>query len=408
MTPARLVMLVRAALVAAVMASAALMIDYQNPGDPAFCGVESACLKLRRSNIGQEIAERLYPMNLPQLGLLTFVVLLAFSFLLTERARLQAFVAACTLGGIAAAGLIVAQASISTFCLYCMIVDTSTLVAAGASLALLRSARSSADLAPSMRWTVTMRWAVALGIGVAAPFVWARYPVIPPLPKPIQAMQVPGKLTVVSFTDFQCPYCRLTHPILGELRKRGDVDFHRVMAPLEFHVGAEPAALAYLCMPEDKRDSLAELLYAADEVHLTQPGVVEMAHTLGADGDKIAACMEAPATHEKLAAEKKLFQDAGGAGLPTTFIGPNVVVGYDVERYKRVIARTEPSPLSLPLWALFVTIGLTIAWAAVSSSRALAREGAPGASPNDASPKREERDDESAKKDDAKESSEEG
>lgn len=386
MKTARLIMVLRAALVAAVMASSALMIDYQNPGDPAFCGVESACLKLRRSDIGQEIAERLYPMNLPQLGLLSFVVLLAFSFLLTERSRLSAFTAACTFGGLAALGLIVAQASISTFCLYCMIVDTSTLVAAVAALMLLRSTKNDPDVSASMRWNVTLRWALCLGIGVAAPFVWARYPVVPPLPAPIQALQKPGKLTVVSFTDFQCPYCRLTHPILSELHKRPDVDFHRFMAPLEFHSGAEPAALAYLCTPEDKRESLADLLYAADEVHLTPPGVVEMARTLGADGDAVEKCMEAPATKERLAADKKLFQDAGGAGLPTTFIGRNVVIGYDAERYRRVIARTDPSAIALPLWSLFVTVALAIAWAAVTTERALRKAASPAPAPAEPAP----------------------
>ncbi len=375
MNPARLILLIRAALVAAVMAAAALIIDYQNPGDPAFCGVESACLQLRRSTVGQEIAERLYPLNLPQLGLLSFVVLLALSFFQSSRARVQVLAAACTLGGLGAAGLIVAQASARIFCLYCMIVDTSTLVAAGASLALLSKLKTEADLArlltPSMRWDVTLRWFTAIAVAVGGPFIWARYPVVPALPAPIQAFQTPGKLTVVSFTDFQCPYCRLTHPILTALRKRPDVDFHRVMAPLEFHLGAEPAALGYLCTPEDRRDELAELLYAADETHLTTPGVVEMARTLGVDGDAVQACIDSPKAHEKLALEKKIFQDAGGAGLPTTYIGRSVIVGYDVERYKRVIVSGDPGSFSLPVWALFVLTGLSILWAVVSSLRAL-------------------------------------
>ena len=330
MTPARLISMVRAALAAAVMASAALIIDYQNPGDPTFCGVDSACLQLRRSTVGQEIAERLYPMNLPQLGLLSFVVLLALSFFQSSRARVQVLAAACSFAGLGAAGLIAAQASVRTFCLYCMIVDTSTLVAAGAMLVLLSRLKTEAAveerLAPSMRREVTLRWFAAIAVAVIGPFAWARYPAVPPLPAPIQAFQAPGKLTVVSFTDFQCPYCRLTHPILAELRKRPDVDFHRVMAPLEFHPGAEPAALGYLCTPENRRDELAELLYAANETHLTTPGVVEMARLLGVDGEAVEACMNSSEGRDRLAAEKKIFQAAGGAGLPTTYIGRNVIV----------------------------------------------------------------------------------
>ena len=74
---------------------------------------------------------------------------------------------------------------------------------------------------------------------------------------------------------------------------------------------------------------------------------------------------------DRLAAEKKIFQAAGGAGLPTTYIGRNVIVGYDVERYKRVIANGDPGSFSLPVWALFVLTSLAIGWAVFSSLRAL-------------------------------------
>ena len=66
------------------------------------------------------------------------------------------------------------------------------------------------------------------------PFVWGRYPVIPPLPAAIQAMQVEGKLTVVSMTDFECPFCRKLNPYLAEIKKRDDVAYKRVMVPLAF------------------------------------------------------------------------------------------------------------------------------------------------------------------------------
>ena len=41
MPPRTLVVVQRLALLAAILASAALIIDYQNIGDPTFCGADS-------------------------------------------------------------------------------------------------------------------------------------------------------------------------------------------------------------------------------------------------------------------------------------------------------------------------------------------------------------------------------
>ena len=285
-------------------------------------------------------------MNLPQVGLLVFVVLLTFSFFVTSRRHLQALGAALFFGALGAAGLIYAQASISTFCLYCMTVDLSTIVAAIAVMFIVAKTPSDeafdALVKPSMRWEIALRWALAGAVAIAAPFMWARYPVVPPVPAPIAALQVPGKTTVVSFTDFQCPYCRQTQPILEQIEKRPDVEFHRFMAPLELHPGAEPAALAYLCAPEKSRDALATLFYTAEEEKLTSTGVVEMASTLGLDGDAIAECMVHGKGPELLAADKKVYQDVGGAGLPTTYIGSNLIIGFDPDRYQRVLSHPGP------------------------------------------------------------------
>ncbi len=49
MRKAVLVTLLRLSLLAALFASAALYIEYQRAGDPAFCGVGSGCMAVRLS-----------------------------------------------------------------------------------------------------------------------------------------------------------------------------------------------------------------------------------------------------------------------------------------------------------------------------------------------------------------------
>ena len=64
MRPLPLVLLLRLSLLIAVAASAALIVDYQNAGDPAFCGVGSGCFAVRISPYS-----RLLGVPLPYIGL---------------------------------------------------------------------------------------------------------------------------------------------------------------------------------------------------------------------------------------------------------------------------------------------------------------------------------------------------
>ena len=266
MTPGRILALVRAAFCAAIMGCAILENDYRHLGDPAFCGVASPCYKLRASQDGMRFAVWLAPyhMTLPQLGLLGFVALMAISFFVKTRTYLQAFSVITTFAGAAALYLMIVQARLHTFCPYCMVVDTSTLIAAVGSLVLLRVLSTEKVLEQALKSTfaapVTFLWGLAAALSTAAPYVWADHPTVPPLPKQLAEMQVPGKLTVVSITDFQCPFCRKTAPILTKIHDRPDVVLKRVMAPLYFHPGAEPAARAYLCAPEEKQKTWGEYM----------------------------------------------------------------------------------------------------------------------------------------------------
>ena len=86
MTPARWLLLVRAALCTAIFACAALVIDYRNLADATFCGVESSCFKVRSSDVGQKLAEAVNDLiptaTLPGVTLPLFAGLLALTLFL--------------------------------------------------------------------------------------------------------------------------------------------------------------------------------------------------------------------------------------------------------------------------------------------------------------------------------------
>ena len=141
MRPGSLLTVTRAALLACIFASTALIIDYEKPGDPAFCARESACMQVRRSDVGLAISDWIYEnisksLTLPHVALFLFLSVMAVSFFLKLKLHVYVVAAMCSIGAAFAAYLIWAQISIDALCAYCMVVDSSTIVAAAASIAL--------------------------------------------------------------------------------------------------------------------------------------------------------------------------------------------------------------------------------------------------------------------------------
>jgi uncharacterized membrane protein len=373
MRKAVLVTLLRLSLIVALFASAALFIEYQRAGDPAFCGVGSGCMAVRLSPYS-----KLFNIPLPTWGLLVFGSL--FAFVMAARSRVQHLVIAAitTIGTLIASYLVYLQAhEIKAFCKWCLMADGSTLVAAIAAVMLyVHVADGAVDLEKSTPneaavsellgdSSITIAWILAAVVGLAAPFLWAQYPVIPPLPEQIAALQVPGKVTIVSFTDFECPYCRGLHPTLEEIEKQneGKLVVIRKMMPLSGHPGALPAALAFECVPPQKRDAAVDTLYRAPEELLNREGLLSLGEAnLGLDRGALGRCMDDPATRAIVDADRDMFLAIHGAALPLTYVGDRAILGFKPDQLHEAVALALQGPRpSLPLWALFSLMGVVLA-----------------------------------------------
>jgi uncharacterized membrane protein len=420
MTPARWLLLVRAALSTAVFACAALVIDYRNLADATFCGVESSCFKVRSSSVGQKLAEAVNDLiptaTLPGVTLPLFAGLLALTLFLSGKWMVRLLAGASGIGALAALGLVYAQASIDTFCAYCMVVDVSMIVAAVGAIAIAVRVRTDADaeelLGPSMATGGTFPWGLAGALLTMLPFVWAEFPKVDPLPEPIAKLQQPGKLTIVSFTDFECPYCRTLYPTLKDLKTRDDVVFYRYMVPLDGHKGAMPAALAYYCVDEAQRDRIADTLYTVTPEQLGYESVVGFAQLIAnANEAEFRKCMTSQEAKDKVAADKKLFDDLNLSGLPSTYVGARMIRGAATDKVM-VAARTAGAGLELPIWLMFVAAGTILVGAAYRSSRKVAEaqiaataeaaEAAKDEAPNDETPNDEAKADDETKADEPK------
>jgi uncharacterized membrane protein/predicted DsbA family dithiol-disulfide isomerase len=362
-------LVLRLALLVAVLACAVLLVEYQNAGDPSFCGVGSGCEAVRRSAYSHIVLLDGIDVPLPLLGLCFHAGLLALAVVARDKAQTFFVAAAAALGGLVAIGLIGVQAlKIGAFCKWCLLVDGCAIVAApAAAMVHFGAARSEAAGA-----------AVVAGL----PFLWGEYPVVPPLPPAIAALGVPGKVTIVAFTDFECPFCRKMAPVLHDIQE-GWVDrfvIVRKMAPLSMHPGAMPAALAYVCTPEGQREEMARRLYAASNSVLTHDGVELLARDLRLDEMRFASCLDGPAAREQVAADKMLFDSLEAHGLPYTFIGPRAVGGYIPEaahKLARAVMEEGDRP-SLPLeWMIAAAFVVVAALAALTARAARLEERLP-------------------------------
>jgi len=135
-----------------------------------------------------------------------------------------------------------------------------------------------------------------------------------------------ARVTVVEFSDFQCPYCyrffNQTYPGL----KRDYVDTGKVKYvfrnfPLEFHRQARPAALAAECAgSQGKFWEMHDGLFA-NQKRLGPELYVSLAEELQLDTQIFKTCLASSIKRQSLEVETSLAEELGVRGTPTFFVG---------------------------------------------------------------------------------------
>jgi protein-disulfide isomerase/uncharacterized membrane protein len=349
----------------ALAASAALTVEYRSL-DPSFCGPESGCSVLRRSDIAYLWGK--LPITLPELGLAAFLTLYALSF--TRALRLTAGLALA--GGAGALFLVAKQVfEIGVFCWLCMVVDLSAIAAALAGLWMLRGSEARAKAA-GLGLLRSWAW-VGLGLlALLAPAAWPVFKPAPDVPAAVRALYAPGKINVVEFADFECPFCRRLHGDLKALLAPygSRVHFVRVNMPLDRHPQARGAALAAICAEASgKADLLVEFLFTTEA--LDPASIRAEVERLGIPLAAYDECLTSPAAHARLEREGRLIRDANFQGLPTTYIGSRRIVGaQSPEVFQDALERAPrgSEERGVPAWA-YVSLVLAIAFAIIQSGR---------------------------------------
>jgi protein-disulfide isomerase len=150
-------------------------------------------------------------------------------------------------------------------------------------------------------------------------------------------------VTIVEFSDFQCPYCKRTEDTLKKIRETyGDkVRFVWKHEPLPFHPRAEPAAEVTLEARAQKGDK--GFWAAHDALFDSQPKLEDAdleaaAQKIGLDVGKVKDAIKTHKYKKEIDADAELGDDLQASGTPHFFINGRRLVGAQpFEKFQKII-----------------------------------------------------------------------
>jgi len=133
-------------------------------------------------------------------------------------------------------------------------------------------------------------------------------------------------VTLVEFTDLECPYCRAFHVGAFERLKREYIDTGKVRFvtrdfPLDFHPNARPAALAVRCGGEQGKFWEMRHGVTLNAGALNRELYDRLARELGLDAGRFSACIAADRYRAEIDRDVAEAQSAGISGTPTFVLG---------------------------------------------------------------------------------------
>jgi len=175
------------------------------------------------------------------------------------------------------------------------------------------------------------------------------------LPPPRAAIVIPAgapstgpasaPVTIVEFTDYQCPYCHRAQAVIDEVLQRysGKVRLVHLDFPLDGHPEAVPAARAARCAGEQGK------FWEYHRSLMARPGTLDAtdlkrrAAALDLRQGDFAACLSSNRYDSAIQAELRQGSEAGVTGTPAYFVNGRMLSGArPVESFAEVIDAELP------------------------------------------------------------------
>jgi len=150
-------------------------------------------------------------------------------------------------------------------------------------------------------------------------------------------------VTIVQWSDFQCPFCSRVEPTIAQLLKDYPNKIRVVWRnnPLPFHNNAMPSALMAM---EAFAEGGSEKFWAThdklfeNQKALTREDLEKYAAELKLDVNKVKAAIDGAKYKDSISADQELGQKLGASGTPAFFINGRFLSGAQpVEKFKEVI-----------------------------------------------------------------------
>jgi len=156
---------------------------------------------------------------------------------------------------------------------------------------------------------------------------------------------VKAAVTIVEFSDMQCPHCAKAAPTIDQLlAQEPEVHFVFQSFPLPMHNWAGKAANYVDCVGQASNDNVWKFIQKTfdEQANITESNIDEklkaIATATGANADDIAACAAKPDTKARVEASVALGKSVGVTGTPVLFInGRSVPGGAPVDLLKKIV-----------------------------------------------------------------------
>src|SRR3989442_1515172 len=150
-------------------------------------------------------------------------------------------------------------------------------------------------------------------------------------------------VTIVEFSDFQCPYCKKAEAILKDLLRKynGQIKLAYRDFPLRgLHPQAQLAAEAGRCAEEQGKFWEYHDALLADQSKLDEAGLVKTAQTLGLNEKSFQTCLTGGKFKAQIEQDVQEGTQAGVSGTPGFFINGEFVNGTQTEaEFEKIIER---------------------------------------------------------------------
>ncbi|MFP2910045.1 DsbA family protein [Pyxidicoccus sp. 3LFB2] len=149
-----------------------------------------------------------------------------------------------------------------------------------------------------------------------------------------------AKVTIVEFSDFECPFCSRVGPTLTEIKKNYAKDVRVVFRhqPLSFHKNAKLAAEASMAAHEQGKFWEFHDKLFANQKALERASLEKYAQEIGLNVGAFKAALDSGKYTAKVEADMAAGSAVGANGTPTFFINGREFVGAQpFENFKKLI-----------------------------------------------------------------------